>query len=126
MVHTLGWPLKSDTEGGGFLYHAAGNQVYLGLIVALNYTNPHLNPFEEFQRWKQHPAIRRYLEGGERVSCGGVIGKFSRVTWFRLAGLARPHGLVALSSSSMQRSRASSAGRRKSYARKDPRRGRWR
>ncbi|MEL7296502.1 MAG: electron transfer flavoprotein-ubiquinone oxidoreductase [Pseudomonadota bacterium] len=70
VVHTLGWPLTSDTEGGGFLYHAANNQVYLGLIVALDYKNPYLSPFDEFQRWKQHPKIRQYLEGGERISYG--------------------------------------------------------
>jgi electron-transferring-flavoprotein dehydrogenase len=70
VVHTTGWPLDSSTEGGGFLYHAAGNQVYLGYIVALNYRNPYLSPFKEFQRWKQHPRIRQYLEGGERVSYG--------------------------------------------------------
>jgi electron-transferring-flavoprotein dehydrogenase len=69
-VHTAGWPLDSKTEGGGFLYHAADNQVYLGLIVALNYRNPYLHPFKEFQRWKQHPQIRTVLEGGERISYG--------------------------------------------------------
>jgi electron-transferring-flavoprotein dehydrogenase len=69
VVHTLGWPL-ADAEGGGFLYHAADNQVYVGLIVALNYANPHLSPFEEFQRWKQHPRIRDTLAGGQRVSYG--------------------------------------------------------
>ncbi len=70
VVHTLGWPLDNHTEGGGFLYHAANNQVYLGLIVALNYSNPHLNPYLEFQRWKHHPRIRRYLEGGKRIGYG--------------------------------------------------------
>jgi electron-transferring-flavoprotein dehydrogenase len=70
VVHTAGWPLDSKTEGGGFLYHAANNQVYVGYIIALNYGNPHLNPFKEFQRWKQHPKIRQYLEGGERISYG--------------------------------------------------------
>ncbi|MEM1411479.1 MAG: electron transfer flavoprotein-ubiquinone oxidoreductase [Pseudomonadota bacterium] len=70
VVHTLGWPLDAHTEGGGFLYHAENNQVYLGLIVALNYRNPHLSPFDEFQRWKQHPQVREVLEGGERVSYG--------------------------------------------------------
>ena len=70
VVHTTGWPLDNHTEGGGFLYHAANNQVFAGLIVALNYKNPHLSPFEEFQRWKQHPKIRHYLEGGKRVSYG--------------------------------------------------------
>ena len=70
VVHTLGWPLDNHTDGGGFLYHAANNQVFLGLIVGLAYRNPHLSPFEEFQRWKQHPKIRQYLEGGKRVSYG--------------------------------------------------------
>jgi len=70
VVHTLGWPLDNRTDGGGFLYHAANNQVFLGLIVGLGYRNPHLAPFEEFQRWKQHPRIRHYLEGGKRVSYG--------------------------------------------------------
>ena len=70
VVHTLGWPLDRHTEGGGFLYHASDNQVFLGLIIALNYRNPHLAPFEEFQRWKLHPRIRRYLEGGKRISYG--------------------------------------------------------
>jgi electron-transferring-flavoprotein dehydrogenase len=70
VVHTMGWPLTNDIEGGGFLYHASNNQLYLGLIIALNYTNPHLSPFEEFQRWKQHPKIRQYLDGGKRVAYG--------------------------------------------------------
>ena len=70
VVHTLGWPLDLRTEGGGFLYHASDKQVYVGLVIALNYSNPHLNPFEEFQRWKQHPRIRRVLEGGSRIFYG--------------------------------------------------------
>jgi len=70
VVHTMGWPLDNKTEGGGFLYHAANNQVYVGYILALNYSNPHLNPFKEFQRWKHHPKISHYLEGGERISYG--------------------------------------------------------
>ena len=70
VVHTTGWPLDNHTEGGGFLYHAAGNKVYLGLIIALNYRNPHLSTFDEFQRWKTHPQIRRYLEGGKRIAYG--------------------------------------------------------
>jgi electron-transferring-flavoprotein dehydrogenase len=70
VVHTAGWPLDNHTEGGGFLYHAANKQVFLGLIIALNYANPHLTPFAEFQRWKQHPKIRQYLEGGKRITYG--------------------------------------------------------
>ena len=70
VVHTTGWPLDNHTEGGGFLYHAANNKVFLGLIIALNYRNPHLSTFDEFQRWKLHPKIRTYLEGGKRVAYG--------------------------------------------------------
>jgi electron-transferring-flavoprotein dehydrogenase len=69
VIHTQGWPLD-DAWGGGFLYHQEAGQVALGFVVALNYKNPFLNPFEEFQRWKQHPAIREVLEGGKRVSYG--------------------------------------------------------
>ena len=70
VMHSLGWPLDNATEGGGFVYHAKNNQLSLGLIVALNYRNPWLSPFHEFQRWKQHPQIRNLLEGGKRVSYG--------------------------------------------------------
>jgi electron-transferring-flavoprotein dehydrogenase len=68
--HTLGWPLDDDTEGGGFVYHAAGQKVALGFVVALNYRNPYLDPFAEFQRWKQHPEVRSVIEGGRRVGYG--------------------------------------------------------
>jgi len=71
VVHSAGWPLaESGSAGGGFLYHADNNQVYVGLITDLSYANPHVSPFEEFQRYKQHPAIRQYLEGGTRVAYG--------------------------------------------------------
>lgn len=70
VVHTAGWPLTKDTTGGGYLYHAENNQVFVGLIVDLNYSNPHLSPFDEFQRYKHHPKISQYLEGGKRVSYG--------------------------------------------------------
>ena len=69
VIHTQGWPL-TDEVGGGFLYHQANGQVALGFVVGLGYKNPHVYPFEEFQRWKQHPAIRAILEGGRRVSYG--------------------------------------------------------
>mgnify|MGYP001815442404 CR=1 FL=1 len=69
--HGLGWPLSEHgATGGGFLYHAENNQVYLGLITDLNYSNPHLSPFEEFQRWKHHPTVGKLLEGGTRLSYG--------------------------------------------------------
>ena len=70
VVHTAGWPLDNHTEGGGFLYHMENNQVSLGFIVALNYSNPHLSPFDEMQRWKLNPKISQFLEGGERISYG--------------------------------------------------------
>lgn len=70
VVHTAGWPLDKDTNGGGYLYHAENNQVFVGLIIDLNYSNPHLSPFDEFQRYKHHPKISQYLEGGKRVSYG--------------------------------------------------------
>jgi electron-transferring-flavoprotein dehydrogenase len=69
VVHTQGWPLE-DAWGGGFLYHQENNQVALGFVVALDYDNPYISPFEEFQRWKTHPAIRAEIEGGRRVSYG--------------------------------------------------------
>ena len=70
VVHTAGWPLPSDTFGGGFLYHLEGGRVTLGLVVGLDYRNPWLSPFEEMQRWKTHPAIRRHIEGGKRLGYG--------------------------------------------------------
>lgn len=70
IIHTIGWPLKSDTYGGSFCYHIENNQVVVGLVVGLDYANPHLSPFEEFQRFKTHPLIRPLLEGGRRLSYG--------------------------------------------------------
>ena len=69
VIHTQGWPLD-EANGGGFLYHQANGQVALGFVTWLNYANPYLSPFEEMQRWKTHPAIRKFLEGGKRVSYG--------------------------------------------------------
>jgi len=70
VVHTAGWPLDSDTYGGSFLYHMKDNQVAVGMVVGLDYANPWLSPFEEFQRYKTHPAIRSTFEGGKRISYG--------------------------------------------------------
>ncbi|HOP21293.1 MAG TPA: electron transfer flavoprotein-ubiquinone oxidoreductase [Gammaproteobacteria bacterium] len=70
VVHTLGWPLNNHTEGGGFLYHYEKGKVALGFIVALNYDNPYISPFEEFQRWKHNPVIKNVIENGKRVSYG--------------------------------------------------------
>ncbi len=69
VIHTQGWPLD-EANGGGFLYHQENGQVALGFVTWLNYANPWVSPFEEMQRWKQHPAIREILEGGKRVSYG--------------------------------------------------------
>ena len=70
VVHTAGWPLETDTYGGSFLYHLENNQVAIGFVVGLAYTNPYLSPYEEFQRFKTHPAIRPFLEGGKRIAYG--------------------------------------------------------
>jgi electron-transferring-flavoprotein dehydrogenase len=68
--HTFGWPLDNQTGGGSFMYHFGDNYVAIGFVVHLNYKNPYLSPFDEFQRFKTHPAIRPYLEGGERIAYG--------------------------------------------------------
>ena len=70
VIHTAGWPLASDTYGGSFLYHMENNLVAIGYVVGLGYTNPYLSPYEEFQRYKTHPAIRTFLEGGKRIAYG--------------------------------------------------------
>ncbi|MFC3680021.1 electron transfer flavoprotein-ubiquinone oxidoreductase [Bacterioplanoides pacificum] len=71
VLHGAGWPLsESGSSGGFFLYHAENNQVVVGLITDLSYSNPHVSPFDEFQRMKHHPVIKKYLEGGKRVSYG--------------------------------------------------------
>ncbi|HTX49241.1 MAG TPA: NAD(P)/FAD-dependent oxidoreductase, partial [Caulobacteraceae bacterium] len=68
--HTVGWPLTSDTGGGSFMYHFGDNYVAIGLVVHLNYKNPWISPFDEFQRLKHHPAIARHLKGGKRIAYG--------------------------------------------------------
>ncbi len=70
VVHAAGWPLDSDTYGGSFLYHAEGGKIAVGFVVGLDYKNPWLSPFEEFQRFKTHPAIAKHLEGGKRIAYG--------------------------------------------------------
>ncbi|MEK6637533.1 MAG: electron transfer flavoprotein-ubiquinone oxidoreductase [Pseudomonadota bacterium] len=91
VIHTQGWPLGDDW-GGGFLYHQANGQVALGFVVALDYKNPHLYPFEEFQRWKQHPEIRSILEGGKRVSYGARA--INEGGWQSVPKLAFPGGAL--------------------------------
>ncbi len=70
VMHTGGWPMASDTYGGGFVYHLEGNLVAIGYVVGLAYSNPHLSPFEEFQRYKLHPLVKPFLEGGKRIAYG--------------------------------------------------------
>jgi electron-transferring-flavoprotein dehydrogenase len=70
VVHTAGWPLDGATYGGSFLYHLENNQVAAGFVVGLAYSNPYLSPYEEFQRYKTHPAMRGYFEGGKRIAYG--------------------------------------------------------
>ena len=70
VIHTAGWQLASDTYGGSFFYHLENNQVAIGFVVGLGYSNPYLSPYEEFQRYKTHPAIRPFLEGGKRLAYG--------------------------------------------------------
>jgi len=70
VTHTMGWPLDSSTGGGSFMYHLENNQVAIGFVIHLNYKNPYLSPFDEFQRFKHHPAIAKYLDGGRRISYG--------------------------------------------------------
>jgi electron-transferring-flavoprotein dehydrogenase len=70
VIHTAGWPLENDTYGGSFLYHMESNLVAVGFVVGLGYSNPFLNPYEEFQRYKTHPAIRPFFEGGKRIAYG--------------------------------------------------------
>lgn len=91
VIHTQGWPLE-DAWGGGFLYHQENNQVALGFVVALDYENPYLSPFEEFQRWKTHPAIRAEIEGGRRVSYGARA--ISEGGWQAIPELVFPGGAL--------------------------------
>ncbi len=93
VIHTQGWPLsESDSWGGGFLYHQANGQVALGFVTALDYKNPYVSPFEEFQRWKLHPAIRDYLEGGKRVAYGARA--INEGGWQSVPKLAFPGGAL--------------------------------
>ena len=91
VIHSQGWPL-TDANGGAFLYHHANNQVALGFVVWLNYSNPYLSPFEEFQRWKTHPEVKKILAGGRRVSYGARA--ISDGGWQSVPKLAFPGGAL--------------------------------
>ncbi|HLT27867.1 MAG TPA: electron transfer flavoprotein-ubiquinone oxidoreductase [Zeimonas sp.] len=89
VIHTAGWPLESDTYGGSFLYHWRDNKIAVGFVVGLNYRNPYLSPYEEFQRYKTHPAIRSMLEGGKRLAYGArsiTAGGINALPKFTFAG----------------------------------------
>ena len=93
VLHTQGWPLsETGSWGGGFLYHQAGGQVALGFVTALDYANPYVSPYEEFQRWKRHPSIRAVLEGGRRVSYGARV--INEGGWQSVPRLAFPGGVL--------------------------------
>lgn len=93
VIHTQGWPMsETDSWGGGFLYHQASGQVALGFVTALDYKNPYVSPFQEFQRWKTHPAIREYLEGGKRVAYGARA--INEGGWQSVPKLAFPGGAL--------------------------------
>jgi electron-transferring-flavoprotein dehydrogenase len=68
--HTIGWPSSTDTWSGSFMYHAENNRVYIGMVIGLDYSNPYTSPYQELQTWKQHPHIKKTLEGGKIVSYG--------------------------------------------------------
>ncbi len=92
VVHTVGWPLDNATYGGSWLYHLADNQVSVGFVVGLDYRNPYLSPFEEFQRFKTHPAIRPLFEGGRRIAYGARA--LSEGGWQSIPRLTFPGGLL--------------------------------
>jgi electron-transferring-flavoprotein dehydrogenase len=92
IVHTTGWPMDAKTYGGSFLYHLENNQVAVGFVVGLGYENPHLSPFEEFQRFKTHPAIRPTFEGGRRISYGARA--ISAGGWQSMPKLSFPGGVL--------------------------------
>lgn len=93
VIHTQGWPLsESESWGGGFLYHQANGQVALGFVTALDYKNPYVSPFQEFQRWKHHPEIAAILEGGKRVAYGARA--INEGGWQSVPKLAFPGGAL--------------------------------
>jgi electron-transferring-flavoprotein dehydrogenase len=92
VIHTQGWPLDENSNGGGFLYHQANGQVALGFVTWLNYRNPHTSPFQEMQKWKTHPAIAAILKGGKRVSYGARA--INDGGWQSVPKLAFPGGAL--------------------------------
>ena len=92
VTHTMGWPLGSNAGGGSFIYHLENNQVYVGFVVHLNYKNPHLYPYMEFQRFKHHPMVAELLKGGKRVAYGARA--ISEGGWQSIPQTAFPGGAL--------------------------------
>ena len=92
VMHTLGWPLQNNQDGGSFIYHIEDNQVYVGYVVALGYKNPYLSPFEEFQKFKTHTSIAPLLEGGKRLSYGARA--ITQGGWQSVPRLSFPGGAL--------------------------------
>ena len=89
VMHTTGWPLDNSTYGGSFVYHAENKQIYIGYVVGLDYKNPYLSPFDEFQRFKTHKEIRKMLEGGKRIAYGAralIEGGFQSLPKMHMPG----------------------------------------
>jgi electron-transferring-flavoprotein dehydrogenase len=92
VTHTMGWPLGGNAGGGSFIYHIDNNQIYIGFVVHLNYKNPHLFPYMEFQRFKHHPKVAELLEGGKRVAYGARA--ISEGGWQSIPKVAFPGGAL--------------------------------
>ncbi|MBD42141.1 MAG: electron transfer flavoprotein-ubiquinone oxidoreductase [Pelagibacteraceae bacterium] len=89
VMHTVGWPLDNKTYGGSFCYHAENNQIYIGYVIGLDYKNPHLSPFDEFQRFKLHPELKKVLSGGKRIAFGAralIEGGFQSLPKMHMKG----------------------------------------
>lgn len=92
VVHTVGWPMKQDVYSGSFMYHQAPNLIHLGFVVGLDYKNPYLNPYQEFQRWKTHAEVSKYLKGGKCIKYGARA--LNEGGYFAVPQLAFPGGLM--------------------------------
>ena len=90
--HTVGWPVDSSTYAGSFLYHMKPNLIHVGLVVGLNYKNPYINPYEEFQQLKTHPQIAKFLEGGQCISYGARA--LNSGGYFSIPKLVFPGGVL--------------------------------
>lgn len=91
--HTVGWPLPQEVYSGSFMYHEAPNIVHLGMVVGLDYKNPYLNPYQEFQKWKTHKDVRKHLEGGKCIKYGARA--LNEGGYFAVPELAFPGGVLA-------------------------------